>query len=193
VTAALDIVDDEGLDKLTMKRLADKIGCGTMTIYSHVLGRDDLENAIVARLLAEIDSHIESDDTWADATRRAVTSYREMARRHPRAFPLIISASSGGQATAAHIAHMAVALSATGISIDKAYTLIGIGDAFVTGYLLSETQEPVLTESGVPAATVAQSTAIQRMRDLVSEAVWTGGLEAIIIGVQQTMELPPAR
>ena len=191
VTAALEIVDREGLDKLTMKRLAEQIGCGTMTVYSHVLDRSDLENAIVARLLAEIDDHVEPGDRWADVLLRAAGTYREMALRHRNAFPLVLSASSGEPATAAHLANMAVALSTTGISIDKAYTLLGIADAFTTGYLLSETEAAAPSEGLASPTGAAQPTAIRRMRDLVSSAVWTGGLEAIIIGVQRTIGLPP--
>jgi AcrR family transcriptional regulator len=45
--AALDLVDEHGLEALTMRRLAESIGVGTMTLYGYVRDKDELLDAIV--------------------------------------------------------------------------------------------------------------------------------------------------
>src|SRR4051795_7522907 len=45
--AALELVDQEGVEALTMQRLAQRLGAGTMTLYGYFRGRDDLLDAVV--------------------------------------------------------------------------------------------------------------------------------------------------
>ncbi len=45
--AALELVDREGLDALTMQRLAEQLGIGTMTVYGYFRSKDELLDAIV--------------------------------------------------------------------------------------------------------------------------------------------------
>ncbi|MCA1844227.1 MAG: TetR/AcrR family transcriptional regulator, partial [Actinobacteria bacterium] len=46
VQAALALVDADGLEALTMPRLAEHLGVGTMSLYRHVQGKDDLLDAV---------------------------------------------------------------------------------------------------------------------------------------------------
>jgi TetR/AcrR family transcriptional regulator, tetracycline repressor protein len=54
VDAALRIVEDAGVDALTMRRLADELGAAVTAIYWHVGNRDALLDELVARILAEL-------------------------------------------------------------------------------------------------------------------------------------------
>jgi AcrR family transcriptional regulator len=42
VAAAIELVESEGLAALSMARLADRLGCGTMSLYRHVANKDEL-------------------------------------------------------------------------------------------------------------------------------------------------------
>ena len=42
VTAAIELVEAEGLSALSMARLAERLGCGTMSLYRHVANKDEL-------------------------------------------------------------------------------------------------------------------------------------------------------
>ncbi|APU16592.1 TetR/AcrR family transcriptional regulator [Actinoalloteichus fjordicus] len=46
VAAAIEIADAEGLDAVSMRRIADQLGSGTMSLYRHVAGKDDLTVAM---------------------------------------------------------------------------------------------------------------------------------------------------
>ena len=115
VTAALEVIDADGLDGLTMRGLAEHVGCGTMTVYSHIWSRDDLLTAVVERLLGEIEFRYEPGDTWADVLRRAAATYFAMVQQHPRAYNLIAYTPTDQPPTSTHLARATEALARTGI------------------------------------------------------------------------------
>ncbi|MCU0505809.1 MAG: TetR/AcrR family transcriptional regulator C-terminal domain-containing protein [Chloroflexi bacterium] len=53
LAAALEVLDADGLEGLTMRRLADTLGVGAMSLYRHVTDRDDLLDLVVEGILAE--------------------------------------------------------------------------------------------------------------------------------------------
>ena len=53
VDAAIDVLDRDGLEGLTMRAVADRLGTGAMSLYRHVANRDELLDLVVARLLAD--------------------------------------------------------------------------------------------------------------------------------------------
>lgn len=88
--AALHLVDTEGIEALTMRRLAADLGVGTMSLYSHVPNKDDLLDGVVATVAGEI-GVAGTDEDWRRAVRFMVTEFRRVARRHPNVVPLLIS------------------------------------------------------------------------------------------------------
>ena len=86
--AALAIVDREGLSKLSMRRLGVALGVEAMAVYHHFAGKGEILDAVMERLLAEV----EIDDALADPIERlraCIRSYRQVAVRHPNAFALL--------------------------------------------------------------------------------------------------------
>jgi TetR/AcrR family transcriptional regulator, tetracycline repressor protein len=83
VDAAVALVDAEGLDGLTMPRLAEHLGVGTMSLYRHVAGKDDLLDAVGARLLAGVAVPDGAPDDWEGRVVGYLRSLRAQALRHP--------------------------------------------------------------------------------------------------------------
>jgi AcrR family transcriptional regulator len=190
VTTALAIVDSDGLDALTMRRLASDVGCGLMTLYTHVWNREDLLRAIVERVLEEIDFHNEPGDTWADVLRRAGEAYRAMAQRHPAAFGLVAAAPADRPPVVTHLARAAAILCETGLSEQDAFAVLAILDAFATGLFVTDValkSAAADTTTETPAA----DPGLQRFRDYAGDEVWRQGTEAIIAGAQHVLGLPP--
>ena len=95
VAAGLELVDEEGLAELSMRRLGSRLGVEAMALYRYVPGKDDLLDAIVGLLVAELDDDpevlIEPSGGWQDFVRRLAHGVRRVALRHPTAFPLLAS------------------------------------------------------------------------------------------------------
>jgi AcrR family transcriptional regulator len=94
ISAAIDYVDVYGLPRLTMRRLAARLGVEAMSLYKHVRSRDQLLDAIVEQVLDELyrdpEVHLQPQgDDWQDYLRRLAHGLRRIALTHPQVFPLI--------------------------------------------------------------------------------------------------------
>ena len=88
VTAALRIVDEDGLDAVSMRRVGRELGVEAMSLYHHVHDKEDLLMAIRERVLSEfVDPGTDGD--WEMRVRRGARSWREVLRAHPNAIGLI--------------------------------------------------------------------------------------------------------
>ena len=94
VSAARNLLEEGGLDAVTMQAVADRVGVRAPSLYKHVAGRTALIGAIAEDVLADLDATlrpaIEATDP-ADAVRIAARNYRAFARRSPGAYQLLFS------------------------------------------------------------------------------------------------------
>ena len=90
LVTALDIVDTEGVDALTMRGLARALGCNAMALYRYADSRDALLDGLVESVMAELVSAPVTDD-WTAELRRMAHSFRELALAHPRMVPLLVT------------------------------------------------------------------------------------------------------
>ena len=95
VAAAITFIDDYGLPGLSMRRLGGVLGVEAMSLYRYVPGRENLLDAVVEAILAEMESDEEILDTpqngWQDFLQRLAHGIRRVALSHPKAFPLVAS------------------------------------------------------------------------------------------------------
>ena len=91
VTTALQIVDDEGADALSMRTLAQRLDSGTATLYRHFTGRADLIAHVVDLVFGsvEIDTAKISAMSWQDACKAAAHSMFDALRSRPNVAPLL--------------------------------------------------------------------------------------------------------
>jgi AcrR family transcriptional regulator len=87
--AALELIEREGLGRLTMRRLGGELGVEGMALYTHVRNKDDLLNAVADLVLESLDVDFGPDRSWQERLRHAARSWAELQERYPRAFPLI--------------------------------------------------------------------------------------------------------
>jgi AcrR family transcriptional regulator len=83
VDAAMAIADDEGFEAVSMRRVASRLGVGTMTLYSRVRDKDELLDLMWDALLAE---HLLPEDVLAEIGTDWRTGLAEIARRGRRSF-----------------------------------------------------------------------------------------------------------
>ncbi|MFE6687671.1 TetR/AcrR family transcriptional regulator [Streptomyces sp. NPDC057743] len=84
VEATVRLLDDEGLAKFSMRRLAAELGVTAMSLYWYVDTKDDLLELAVDAVAGELALPDESDGAdWRDQLRLLATSYRDVLLRHP--------------------------------------------------------------------------------------------------------------
>jgi AcrR family transcriptional regulator len=80
--AALDLLDRHGLEALSMRRLADHLGVGTMTLYGYFVSKDDLLDAVVDAAVADREQPA-LEGPWQDQLRQLMQASRRSLARHP--------------------------------------------------------------------------------------------------------------
>jgi len=98
-TAALQIVDTEGSQALTMRRLGQALDRKVMTLYRYVPSKDALLDGVVALVLTDLAINPAAAD-WRQELRDLAAYFRDLALAHPNAVPLLVTrplASALGQ------------------------------------------------------------------------------------------------
>ena len=80
--AALELADRDGLPALSMRRLADELGVGTMTLYGYFRSKEELLDAIVDAAYADFDPP-PATASFRDGVRGLLQAARDVMRRHP--------------------------------------------------------------------------------------------------------------
>lgn len=89
VRAALRMIDRDGVEGLSMRKLGAALGVEGMALYRHVGNKQKLLEGVVELLLEELDVPPAGSARWVDAWYAIARSYRRLAHTHPGAFPLL--------------------------------------------------------------------------------------------------------
>src|SRR3954469_1373321 len=81
-TAALELLDRDGLEALSMRRLAEGLGVGTMTLYGYFRSKDELLDAVIDAAVADREPFV-FEGTWQEQIRRLMQRSRRRLGRHP--------------------------------------------------------------------------------------------------------------
>lgn len=134
---ALALADHEGIDALSMRRLARKLDAGAMSLYHHVDNKEELLDGMVDLVFAEI--HLpESPGDWQAAMRAMALSSREVLARHPWAITLMESRTTPGPANLRHREAVTASLRRAGFSVQMATHANWLLNSYVYGHALQE-------------------------------------------------------
>jgi AcrR family transcriptional regulator len=115
--AAVALADAQGVEGLSMRKLAQELGVVPMALYKHVANKDELLDGMVDLVVGEIDPPAGGTD-WKAAMRRRVLSARGALLRHPWASRVMESRSSPTPAVLAYMDSMIGMFRAGGFTID---------------------------------------------------------------------------
>jgi AcrR family transcriptional regulator len=89
IEAALHVMDAEGLDAVTMRRLGRQLGVEAMSLYNHVADKEAVLRGVLARVLADFDLPRDPQLDWIERVRQMARTFRELLLRHPGVIPLL--------------------------------------------------------------------------------------------------------
>lgn len=147
IAEAMRIADAEGVDGLSMRRLASVLGAGAMSLYHYVANKDELLDAMTDLVFEEIELPSDTAD-WQSAIRRRAVSTREVLARHPWAITLLDSRTAPGPANLRHHEEVTACLRRAGFSPLMATHANWMLDSYVYGFALQR--------SGLPFDTAEQ-------------------------------------
>jgi AcrR family transcriptional regulator len=101
---ALEIIDEDGVEALTMRRLGQALDRNPMGIYRHAADKDALLDLVVEHVISELvipgepgrGDDLEGELDWEAALRRTAHAFRRIALAHPHVVPLLVTRSVTG-------------------------------------------------------------------------------------------------
>lgn len=158
VATAIELVDAEGVNALSMRRLGSALGVEAMALYRYVNGREDLLEAIVEEVTKHIERASDMDigphGGWQAYLQRLAHAVRELAFAHPQVFPLVATRHPAAPWLRPPLRNLDVVedflatLTSAGFSEDQAVTAYRAFTSFLLGQLLL-----TVTQRGAQATT----------------------------------------
>ncbi|HTJ32781.1 MAG TPA: TetR/AcrR family transcriptional regulator C-terminal domain-containing protein [Dactylosporangium sp.] len=137
VDAAIALIERDGSEALSMRRLGNELGVEGMAIYRYVDGRDALVRAIGDRLLEPLHG-VEMTGGWRAAADRYATALRAIAVQSPGTFPLIGLQPLDTPMQLQPVERLLDALIADGFDACDALAVYRAVAAYARGYALAE-------------------------------------------------------
>jgi AcrR family transcriptional regulator len=141
VTEAIKLLDAEGLESLSMRKLGARLNAGATSLYWHVANKDELIELVIDRVYGEIEvPAIESGGDWRGAIEHMSHSIRNVILRH-RWFASVLGEAglaSFGPSTMRMMDSALAVFEAGGFSLEEADQALNVVAAFVVGMATSE-------------------------------------------------------
>ena len=148
LASALAIIDRDGVDGLSMRRLGEAVGRDPMVLYRHVPNKAAVLDGVVEMVFDELSVDATNPD-WAAALRAVAHDVRELARAHPNVVPLLVTrplATPLGmrpQGILRPLESILALLTAAGFTGVQALLMYRALFGFLFGHILTELQEVV--------------------------------------------------
>lgn len=164
VETALRILDKDGLDELSMRRLADELDTGPASLYWHVGSKDGLLDLIFDRVIGEVEVPKPEPERWQEQLKEAARAGRAMILRHRDIVRISIGRIPMGPNALRLSEGLFAILRAGGVPDQLAVTGQHLLFAIINGFTLDET-----TELGVEIEHPLDEQAANAARDYVAE------------------------
>jgi len=134
LAAALELVDEQGIEALSMRKLGQSLGYEAMSLYNHVANKDDLLDGILDLVLAEMEPPDPAGGL--PAIRDSSLSAHEALRKHPWAASLLMSPARIRPKRLEFMDALLGALREAGFSTETTYHAYHALDAHIIGFSL---------------------------------------------------------
>jgi AcrR family transcriptional regulator len=138
VTAAIDLIERQGADAVSMRRIATELGCGVMSLYNHVPSKGALLDEVARRVMSGIEFTATPGESWQDQVRAQARAFRVIARRYPRCTMVVVSRPTTSAAGLRPIENALATLHEAGFGGAEAVLIMRSFVGFIVGSLLRE-------------------------------------------------------
>jgi AcrR family transcriptional regulator len=132
VATAIGIADADGLDALSMRRVADELGVGTMSLYRYLPGKTELYELMLDAVMGEAGPPAEQQD-WRESLAFVARQSLDGYRRHPWLLEASMSRGLVGPNQAALLDKLLTMLDGTGLSNGQRMAVVGLVVSYVQG------------------------------------------------------------
>lgn len=138
IAAAMDLIEAEGPQAVSMTRLATELGCGLIPLYSHVPSTSALLDGIAATIMSGIEAGPHAGSGWADQMRAQARAIRQAARAYPRCSVAVAGREPATAAMHWPTEHALATLRTAGFCGQDAVRIVRALAAYLMGTLVRE-------------------------------------------------------
>ena len=148
LATALELIDADGIEGLSMRRLGRALGRDPMTLYRHAANKMALLDGVAELVLSQLTVD-PNDPDWVGQLRQVARDYRGLALAHPRVVPLLVTRPLGTplglrpRGTLRPLEEVLTLLTRAGFSGPDALHIYRALFGFLYGHVLNELQEVV--------------------------------------------------
>jgi len=193
---ALELVDREGVDALSMRRLGRELGVEAMSLYSYVTSKQDLVEGVVEQVFREMPLVSPGPGPWQERLRIYAATFRDVLLRHPETVRLVAGRPLINDGTMAFVESALVELRGYGLDLATADKVLGVIAAFVIGHVAEEVGDASRRRAGfVPPAPGGEEA--QRFPNISGlwqsdppdrDAEFAFGFEFVIAGIERLLD-----
>jgi AcrR family transcriptional regulator len=202
VAAALKVVETEGGDALTMRRVADQIGVSASALYGYVASKEELVQLVLEQIISEIPALV-GGGSWQDMVRAFAREMLGAFQRHPGVAGLTLGRVPFGPSMLAGAEFLIGTLRAAGMP-DQVATFVGdLGSLYVGAFAYEQEVSPAgQGDFADQAAAWLATLPADRFPNLVATAAvmmggsaedrFEWGLDVIVRGLGTYLTTPPS-
>jgi AcrR family transcriptional regulator len=161
VDRALKLADADGLEALTIRKLATDLGVTPMALYWHFRSKEELLDGVAERVWGEIDVNVDTSAPWSAQLRGLVESLVSVLRGHPSA-PKLLSEHEKQNEAAFRASEVTLRVLRDGAGFDPEHASEIARGALWTGLMLVMSE--VGLDPGAPEAERVEEMRIRRVK-----------------------------
>jgi AcrR family transcriptional regulator len=193
VAAAMELADAEGLEAVSIRRVAARLNARPMTLYSHIGSKDDLLDHMLEAVAGEGSpdpAALPAD--WRAALRMIADDTRRSVLRHPWTVSLIGRRIPFGPNALKHLEASLAAVSGLDVDRETKIEILTAVDTFTLGHVIREIAERSAQEEAAATSAAASGAAASGCAD-TSIASWVASVTDYIHRATRTGEYPHTR
>jgi AcrR family transcriptional regulator len=180
--ATLRLIDRNGLDAFSTRKLGEELGCEAMAIYWYYPSKEALLDAVVDDLMAGVGLAASGETSnWVAALRQVAHAYRRIAHDHPKAFSLLATrrfASEGTYDFLERLFELARSQHIPDRTVARFYRVVS---SYCSGFALNELATPREPTTPVLRARFAQIAAVSAwLEPRYLDETFSFGLEILL-------------
>ncbi len=152
VDAAIALADAEGLDAVSIRRIAAELGVRAMSLYTHIDAKEDLFDLMYDVVAAEVLVPGDPPDDWREGILRIARRERDAGLRHPWMFELAGRSPRVGPNGLRHLEQSLAAVAPLSDDPEVMLTVITTVDHYMLGFTLREQRVQEAKRNGMQDA-----------------------------------------
>ncbi|MGI6174202.1 MAG: TetR/AcrR family transcriptional regulator C-terminal domain-containing protein [Christensenellales bacterium] len=196
---AKSIVQAEGIEELSMRKLAEKLHVKAASLYNHIRNKDHLIGLLLDDVISQIALPRENEDWQLEMRTRAESAHQVFLENAWSLMPLL-SRINSGPAMLRYIDRSLACLKRAGFTLPEADRILNFFDSYIYGFTLIELQFPIQTEDYssttkemIPSLSQAEYPSMYRLSTMLLQGQYDGrqdfvsGILTILRGLEMTL------